>query len=89
MSIKSAYDTGKTEMIKAIINEYQPVKVLFISYRVSLSVDLYNKFNILNFKSYLDKDYTSNRLIIQIESLTKLLNNDFIDPYTNFVKEFE
>ena len=89
MSIKSPYDTGKTQMIKSIINKYQPVKVLFISYRVSLSVDLYNNFKTLNFKSYLDKDFTSNRLIIQIESLTKLLNNDFIDEYTNFVKEFD
>ena len=81
MSIKSPYDTGKTQMLKLVINKYQPIKVLFISYRVSLSVDLYNNFKTLNFKSYLDKDFSSDRLIIQIESLTKLLNNDFINYY--------
>ena len=64
-------------------------KNLFISYRISLSIDLMNNFKELGFHTYLDKDYSKNRLIIQIESLTKLLNNDFIDEYTNFVKQYD
>ena len=50
------------------------LKILFISYRISLSIDLMNNFKHLNFKSYLDNDYDADRLIVQIESLQKLLN---------------
>ena len=47
-----------------------------------------NNFKHLNFKSYLDNDYDSDRMIIQIESLSKLSNNDFIDEYTESIKQY-
>ena len=82
LSIKSPYNTGKTQLLKGIINKYDQPNILFVSYRISLSVDLLNNFKYLNFKSYLNNDYDSDRLIIQIESLMRLSNNDFIDEYT-------
>ena len=89
LSIRSPYDTGKTQLLKSIITEYNQKKILFISYRISLSIDLMNNFKHLNFKSYLDNDYDSDRLIIQIESLIKLSNNDFIDEYTEQIKKYD
>ena len=47
-----------------------------------------NNFKHLNFKSYLDNDYDADRLIVQIESLQKLSNNDFIDEYTETIKQY-
>ena len=48
-----------------------------------------NNFKHLNFKSYLDNEYDSDRLIIQIESLQKLSNNDFIDEYTETIQQYD
>ena len=89
LSIKSPYDTGKTQLLKSIISKYNQPKILFISYRISLSVDLLNNFKDYGFKSYLDNDYYSDRLIIQIESLQKLSDNDFIDEYTEQIKQYD
>ena len=89
LSIKSPYDTGKTQLLKSIITEYNQPKILFISYRISLSIDLMNNFKNLNFKSYLDNDYDADRLIVQIESLQKLSNNDFIDEYTESIQQYD
>ena len=89
LSIKSPYDTGKTQLLKSIITKYNQPKISFISYRISLSVDLLNNFKDYGFKSYLDNDYDSDRLIIQIESLQKLSNNDFIDEYTEQIKQYD
>ena len=48
-----------------------------------------NNYKHLNFKSYLDNDYDADRLIVQIESLQKLSNNDFIDEYTEQIKKYD
>ena len=37
----------------------------------------------------MDNDYDADRLIIQIESLTKLSNNDFIDEYTERIQQYD
>ena len=44
VSIKSPYNTGKTQLLKLIITKYNQPKILFISYRISLSIDLMNNF---------------------------------------------
>lgn len=73
LSLKSTYDTGKTRIIYKIIKEFGFKKVLFISYRQTLTNELYGSFKTLNVESYLDKAYESERLICQIESLYKIL----------------
>ena len=88
LSIKSPYDTGKTKLLKSIITKYNHPKILFISYRISLSVDLLNNFKDFGFKSYLDNDFDSDRSIIQIESLMRL-SNDFIDEYTEQINQYD
>jgi len=75
LSIKSAYDTGKTQLLKKIIRKYEPTRILMLSYRITLSQDLTGNFkNEFKFKSYMeDKNYKqSDRIIIQLESLLKL-----------------
>jgi hypothetical protein len=81
LAINSCYDTGKTSTIKKILDEYSPKKVLFVSYRQTLTHELHGGFIDKNVTNYLDPYYNSNRLICQIESLHKL-----IDDY-NFIGE--
>lgn len=72
LNIKSPYDTGKTQYIKKVVNKYNPKRILWVSYRISLTNDVKGNFKELNFKSYLEGDFSANRLIIQLESLSKL-----------------
>jgi len=91
LNIKSPYDTGKTQILKSIINYYNPKKILFVSYRKTLTYDVRAKFASLNFKSYLTEDLNSDRLIIQIESLHKLRNLDdtFISDDCDMIKNYD
>ena len=73
LGIKSTYDTGKTSVVYKIIDEFRVKKVLFISYRQTLTNDIYGNFKDLGVESYLDKNYGSDKVICQIESLHKLL----------------
>lgn len=80
IALKSTYNTGKTRINKKIIEEFNPEKILFISYRQTLSNELQGSFKHLNVESYLDKVFDADRLICQIESLPKILPNyQFID----------
>jgi hypothetical protein len=64
-NLKSPYDTGKTQLIKKMLTKYNPKKVLWISYRISLTNDIKGNFKNYGFKSYLDgNNYESNKLII-------------------------
>jgi len=79
LCIKSPYGTGKTYAFRKILDKYKYKRVLFITYRQSLahsfSTDLKEKYNFVN---YLDEDIEtlkkSNRVIIQLDSLKKLIN---------------
>lgn len=73
LAIKSTYDTGKSRLIGKIIEEYNVERVLFVSYRQTLTNELHGSFSKLQVKSYIDKEYKANRIICQIESLHKLL----------------
>ncbi len=76
LTIKSPYDTGKTTLIQSILNVYNPKRVLFISYRRTLTYDIYGLFEErYNFSSYMDKKYLEDRLIIQVESIGNLINS--------------
>ena len=74
LSIKSPYGTGKTRLLEKIMNDYNPKRVLFISFRKSLTYDIHSNFKNLGFESYLDGNIQANKLIIQLESLTKLVD---------------
>jgi hypothetical protein len=78
IAIKSPYNTGKTSMLKQLLTEYSFKKILFISYRQTLTYELYGGFKSFGFKNYMDGDYNAKRLICQIESLYKLI---FFDLY--------
>ena len=78
LCLKSSYGTGKTYAFKKIINDYNPKKILFITYRQSLTHSLIDELRTEHkFVSYLDDDVklSSNRLIIQLDSLKKLKSN--------------
>jgi hypothetical protein len=73
LAIWSPYDTGKTDTIKQILEIYNPKRILFISYRQSLTNDFYGNFNKYGLLSYLDGHYKEDKIICQVESLFKLL----------------
>jgi hypothetical protein len=80
LSIKSPYDTGKTQLIKKILDKYQQKRILWISYRKTLTNDILSTFEKkYNFKNYQDGIYTADRLIIQLESLMHLTSHNFYD----------
>lgn len=81
--LKSPYDTGKTSMLLKLLTEFEFhfKRVLFITYRQSLALDILGNFKKLRFVCYLDDvpenspdAYESDRSIVQIESLTKFRN---------------
>lgn len=79
LSIKSPYNTGKTRLIKKIIEEFNFKRILFISYRQTLTNELHGSFIKLGVNSYLNRNYNEDRLICQIESLHKLLPDNISD----------
>lgn len=81
LAIKSCYNSGKTDIIKKIITEFNPQKILFISYRQTLTHELHGNFKDLGVRSYLNGSYDADRLICQIESLHNLspeINGDLL-----------
>jgi len=79
LCIKSPYNTGKTTMIKSLLAEFNPKKILFITHRQSLTNELYGTFKKFKFCSYMNGSYDANRLICQIESLHRISESS--DPY--------
>ena len=77
--ILSAYDTGKTTLIIKLIQKYCPHRVLWITHRQSLSNDIDGKFSSLGFFNYLDGHFTADKLICQIESVFRTLDDDPFD----------
>ena len=79
-SLKSPYDTGKTQMIKRILDKTKYKRILWVSYRISLTNDIHSNFKDYGFKNYQNDNINkSDKLIIQLESLYKLDNNNFKD----------
>lgn len=73
LNLRSPYDTGKTQMLKEIIRMHKPQRILWVSYRRTLTYDILGNFEKeFGFKNYLDGQYDADRLIVQIESLGKL-----------------
>jgi len=81
--LKSAYGTGKTTCIKEILKDNRFERVLFLTYRKSITTSFYKELSELKFKSYLhteefeqDKIYKENKIIIQLDSINKLKITD-------------
>ena len=78
-NLKSPYNTGKTQLIKRILNTFNPIKVLWLSYRKTLTNDiLFNFENEYNFMDYQKNLCNADRLVIQLESIYKIpiINNE-------------
>ena len=81
LMIKSAYGTGKTYSVKELIKLFGYKKILFVSYRKSITKSFTSELKDFEFKSYLDKSIDVNevdRLLIQIDSIEKLHHIDEI-----------
>ena len=86
LNIHSPYDTAKTTMIKAIIEHHKPQRVLWVSYRKTLTYDILGNFKQFGFVSYLDRYYFADKIIIQIESLLKIDSDDDSNvPYYDLI----
>ena len=86
LNIHSPYDTAKTTLIKAIIEHHKPQRVLWVSYRKTLTYDILGNFKQFGFVSYLDRYYFADKIIIQIESLLKIDSDDDSNvPYYDLI----
>jgi len=83
LNIRSPYDTGKTQLLKQYISKYNPKRILWLSYRKTLTSDIHSNFHSFGFESYTDKKFNADRLIIQLESLLhidgKCPTDEFLD----------
>lgn len=74
-NLKSPYDTGKTQLIKRYIDTFNPKRILWLSYRKTLSNDILSNFEEkYDFKDYQKREFDADRLIIQVESILKISN---------------
>ncbi|ATZ81080.1 DEXDc helicase-primase [Bodo saltans virus] len=75
----SHYGSAKTSTLKKIFNYNQFGRVLFLSYRKSLSYDIERQFIDYGFTNYLSNDkrdlYSPDKLIIQYESLHRIFED--------------
>lgn len=79
LSIKSQMATGKTVFLKELLKKYCEtfVRILILIHRIDFSKVIYDVFKIFGFKHYLlEKDdiYTSDRIIISVDSLNKIFD---------------
>jgi len=77
--IKSPYGTGKTQLLIKLIREYGLKRVLYISYRKTLSNSIFGSFYELQFEKYTDKNYSADKFICQVDSLLKIVNNESLE----------
>ena len=90
--LKSDYGTGKTSMIKKIISVYKKIKrILYITNRQSVAISFFTEFSKLGFKTYLSTDFdpNSDRVIVNVDSLTKLIIDNDIYMTTVFYQQYD
>jgi len=85
LTLKSPYDTGKSQMIKSLMHDYEFKKVLIVSYRITLSYEFQTIFSQFDFKNYKDGDFKCDRLINQTESLLRLIDDSIIVPQYDLI----
>ena len=85
LNIKSSYGSGKTQLLKKILDKTEYKRILWLSYRITYTDDMLNTFKEYDFGSYLKNQYSHDRLIVQLESLNHLDNDDiFVDEDGDF-----
>lgn len=75
LCIKSAMGTGKTTLIKHLLEKYNYKKILWITHRQTLTKSLYGSFKKYGFVSYMDTNgnlFKENKVIVQVDSLKKI-----------------
>jgi hypothetical protein len=81
LNIKSPYGTSKTQLMIKVIEQYNPKRILMLSYRQTLTLDLMKNYEKLGFQNYLTGDINCDRVIMQVESLLKLDTSDIVKQY--------
>jgi hypothetical protein len=83
LSVHSPCGTGKTSIIKNLINSFpdKTKRILYLSYRRSISREKKVELEKCGFESYLDKIYTADRQIMQIDSISKLSHCGYGSDY--------
>jgi hypothetical protein len=81
LNIKSPYGTSKTQLMIKMIEMYNPKRILMLSYRQTLTLDLKKNFEALGFEDYLTGNIEADRVIIQVESLLKLDTESVVKQY--------
>ena len=81
LNIKSPYGTSKTQLMIKAIEEYKPKRILMLSYRQTLTLDLKANFEHLGFEDYLTGNIEADRVIVQLESLHKLDCGEIVKQY--------
>lgn len=89
MAILACYNSGKSDIVHKLIEEFNPPRILFISYRQTLTNEFAGTYQDLDIQSYLDDQYDANRLICQIESLYKLMPKCQFIGQTAFVPTYD
>jgi hypothetical protein len=89
LNIKSQYGSGKTQLIKTILDKYTPERVLWVSYRQTLTDNIEGEFKKYNFKNYLNRVYDGNYQLIQLESLENLRHDNDNGDDVYMVPEYD
>ena len=79
LAIKSPMATGKTTMVKHILEEYNFKKILWITHRQTLTKSTFGSFNKYGFVNYLDVDgnlFKHDKVIVQVDSLMRITDFD-------------
>jgi hypothetical protein len=76
MGLKSAFGTGKTVTLRRFLPQFK--RIMWVSYRRTLTSDLHSKFETFNFSNYLTDNVSANteRVFIQHESIQRLMKRD-------------
>lgn len=86
LAIKSPMGTGKTTMIKEILNNVQFKTVLWITPRQTLTKSTFGSFKDCSFVNYMDEKgclYKMKKVIVQIDSLMRMVDrNEFVETET-------
>ena len=81
--------------MQRLINEHNPKRVLFITYRQTLARDVMRNFGKLGFQNYLDSYekpniWDSSRLVVQLDSLLNIIiRNDTFRNSNEFDLAFD
>ncbi|AGD93093.1 hypothetical protein LBA_01177 [Megavirus lba] len=87
LAIKSAMGTGKTTLIRHVLDTCNMKKILWITHRQTLTKSLYGSFKDYGFVNYMDVQeslFEYDRVIVQIDSLLRIKYYDIFDDKTYF-----